>query len=184
MITVSVMVLFIGLIFLIIGGINRYWKLAIGGFLMLIGGSLCGIFGARIYNYTKNVPWLAYIIRRVFRYGFSYVPHLKDSAWVFFGEIFAIAGLVFVILWYISTFKIERNRIRQKSEDNIIDFYNECLSNGIYECRSEKEIEKAKLIAQKRKLKFNDISVLYNEAKRKAETSLYATAAPEIPSKG
>lgn len=51
------------------------------------------------------------------------------------------------------------------AEDRKIAFYNECVKNGIKECKSEKEIQKVTLIAQKHKMQYSDVSILFYEAK-------------------
>ena len=47
------------------------------------------------------------------------------------------------------------SKIQQK-----IDFYNECTKNGIHSCQSEKDRQKATLIAQRMKLPFDSIHTL------------------------
>lgn len=55
--------------------------------------------------------------------------------------------------------KIEQEKLK-------VDFYDECVKNGIKSIKKEKEIQKATLIAQKMNLEFTDIAALYAESKQ------------------
>lgn len=61
-------------------------------------------------------------------------------------------------------------------------FYAECLENKIYACQTEKEIQKAKLIADKHKLHYSDISILYSEAKALHDKAAEAKEAAALES--
>lgn len=62
----------------------------------------------------------------------------------------------------------EHNRKEKEKRRNnlLIDFYDNCIENQIHECRSEKEKQKATLIAQNNKIEFTDIVALFDEAKQ------------------
>ena len=63
-------------------------------------------------------------------------------------------------------------RAAEMEEDKKIAFYDECKKNGIEECESEKEIQKATLIAQKYKMQYSDVSILFYEAKASLEKDI------------
>ena len=52
----------------------------------------------------------------------------------------------------------------QVANDAKVDFYKECIECGMTQCKSEKEIQKIELIAQRRKLKYTNIADLFYEA--------------------
>ncbi len=60
----------------------------------------------------------------------------------------------------------KKNRELQKlDQENKLAFYNECLSNNIKYINSDKERQKAALIAQKYNIPFTDIELLFKEAR-------------------
>ena len=61
----------------------------------------------------------------------------------------------------------DQKEAQQLKQDQIqAAFYDECLNNGIVCCKTEKELQKATLIAQKHNLLFTDISILFADAKQ------------------
>lgn len=58
----------------------------------------------------------------------------------------------------------------QAERQPLIDFYQECQKCGVTTCTTEKEIQKATLLAQYRKLSFTDITALYLQAREIYET--------------
>lgn len=54
----------------------------------------------------------------------------------------------------------------RKRNDILANFYKECIENNTCSCTSEKDRQKASLIAKKYNISYTDIEVLYNEAKQ------------------
>ena len=64
--------------------------------------------------------------------------------------------------------KQNKERVKAKRQE-LIDFYNECKKNGILSCTSEKDVQKATLIARRMNLPFTDIRDLYAQAQAQLE---------------
>lgn len=82
----------------------------------------------------------------------------STAGWI----IFACA-LSFLIRVYITESNKEE-RLQKIKELSI--FYNECIENNVRSCKSEKDRQKASLIAKKYNIYYADIEALYNEAKQ------------------
>ena len=74
----------------------------------------------------------------------------------------SLAFLWGLYLWLRPT-KEDKQRMKQIEKST---FYDECVKNGIKSCKSEKEIQKATLIAQKMGLSFTNITDLFAESKQ------------------
>ena len=115
--------------------------LGMGG-LMMLGGMFIGIGG----NPAKDMP-------------------NGSPGMVALGFILAAVGVVMMVIQLGAAKKSGQARAAKMAEDRKIAFYNECVKNGIKECKSEKEIQKVTLIAQKHKMQYSDVSILFYEAK-------------------
>lgn len=133
-----------------------------GGIVVIMNMFLC-LFGAGFFGILD----VAIIIIQVTGNG-------QDSNWIFF----IIFSICFALLYYnycrlrSLSKKEKENEQKTKQEQLEVAFYDECLKNGIKSCKTEKEIQKATLIAQKLNLQFANISALYAESqqrKRKIE---------------
>lgn len=133
-----------------------------GGVVVIMNMFLC-LFGAGFFGILD----VATIIIQVTGNG-------QDSNWIFF----IIFSICFALLYYnycrlhSLSKKEKENEQKTKQEQLEVAFYDECLKNGIKSCKTEKEIQKATLIAQKLNLQFANISALYAESqqrKRKIE---------------
>ena len=87
-------------------------------------------------------------------------------------ERVGIALILLTIPIIYAVFGLRKDGTALAIDNQKIAFYNECIAVGITGCNSEKEVQRATLIAQKHNLKFADITVLYAEAKRLAETDM------------
>ena len=77
-----------------------------------------------------------------------------------------VAAAFAVLLFLIARLKSQAKANSEKMYDEKkVAFYNECVNNGIAECKSEWEREKASLLAQKFGLSFSNISDLFDDAK-------------------
>lgn len=85
------------------------------------------------------------------------------------GLVLSALGIVII---FIEAKKEVHIRAAEMEEDKKIAFYDECKKNGIEECESEKEIQKATLIAQKYKMQYSDVSILFYEAKASLEKDI------------
>lgn len=73
------------------------------------------------------------------------------------------AGVVMYVYNLICKNKIITAETQEKNKKE--EFYKECLKADLKECKNEKELQKAKLIAEKHGIKYSNISELYSEAK-------------------
>ena len=115
--------------------------LGMGG-LMMLGGMFIAIGG----NPAKDMP-------------------NGSPGMVALGFILAAVGVVMMVIEIGAEIKSSQARAAKMAEDRKIAFYSECVKNGIKECKSEKEIQKVTLIAQKHKMQYSDVSILFYEAK-------------------
>ena len=89
----------------------------------------------------------------------------SNAGMIVLGIILSAVSIVMMIIQLVNAGKSNRIRVTQLAEEKKIAFYNECVKNGIQECKSEKEIQKVVLIAQKHKMKYSDVSDLFYESK-------------------
>lgn len=75
----------------------------------------------------------------------------------------ALPPLVYVLIKHINEYRQAKARIKN---DELARFYNECVENNVRSCKSEKDRQKASLIAKKYNIYYADIEALYNEAKQ------------------
>ena len=71
---------------------------------------------------------------------------------------------------------------RRKYDKVKIIFYNECLNCGIAKCQTEKEKQKATLIAQKNGIKFKNICILFEESEALSEGDRQASVKKSLNS--
>ena len=83
------------------------------------------------------------------------------------GLLFGLIGVILVVVVIIKCSKVSNENYRRQCR---INFYNECKAAGITEFTSPKEIERAKLIAQKYNLDASDLPQLYNSCKSLVES--------------
>lgn len=101
-------------------------------------------------------------------------------------EVFlAVQPLVIPLLlysWHTISADTKRRAEEEKIDNNNkrIAFYDECQKSGVAQCKSEKEIQKVALIAQKYGLQYSDITILLNDAKESWEQHNQAIKAAEI----
>lgn len=57
-----------------------------------------------------------------------------------------------------------KKEMEKQSDQILINFYNECAKNGIHECKTEKDIQRATLIAKNQGLQFTDIKELFSKS--------------------
>lgn len=88
------------------------------------------------------------------------------------GLVLFALGIVIIFIEASAVKKEVQIRAAEMEEDKKIAFYDECKKNGIEECESEKEIQKATLIAQKYKMQYSDVSILFYEAKASLEKDI------------
>ncbi|SEA49776.1 hypothetical protein SAMN05216349_11463 [Oribacterium sp. KHPX15] len=122
--------------------------LGMGG-IMMLGGMFIGI-GA---NPAKDMP--------------NGSPEM-----VVLGFLLSAIGVVMMVLQLGAAKKSNQARADKMAEDKKIAFYNECVNNGIKECKSEKEIQKCTLIAQKHKIQYSNVSILFYEAKASVDKDI------------
>ena len=91
------------------------------------------------------------------------------SAITVLGFLAIAAAIVMIVKGVKKGKEINQANAVKAANQKLADFYKECLQNGITECVSEKEIQKATLIAQARGLQFTDIAALFSEAKAASE---------------
>lgn len=83
------------------------------------------------------------------------------------GWLLCIVGLiVLVFIVYINHSKTKISREQAQRKQKLIKFYDDCLKSGITKCVSQKEIQKATLIAERESMQFSNISDLFDEAKK------------------
>lgn len=116
------------------------------GLLMMLGGMFIGI-GA---NPAKDMPH-------------------GSPGMVMFGLIMTVIGVGLTVVQIVNFSKASRQKAVQMAEDKKIAFYKECASNGIKECKTEKEIQKITLIAQKHNMQYSDLATLFYDAKASVE---------------
>lgn len=84
-----------------------------------------------------------------------------STGWIIFAC--ALPALIYVFIKC-------RNKYRQTEaklkNEKLAHFYNECIENNTRSCTSEKDRQKASLIAKKYNISYTDIEALYNEAKQ------------------
>lgn len=112
------------------------------GALMMLGGMFIGIGG----NPARDMP-------------------NGSPGMVMIGFILAGIGIFMLVRQLGQSRKDFQNMVVKAEDDKLIGFYEECVKNGVTQCVTEREIQKATLIAQKRNLKFSDITALYIDAK-------------------
>ena len=112
------------------------------GALMILGGMFIGIGG----NPARDMP-------------------NGSPGMVMIGFILAGIGIFMLVRQLGQTKKDVQKMTVKAADDKLIGFYEECVRNGVTQCVTEREIQKATLIAQKRNLKFSDITALYIDAK-------------------
>lgn len=112
------------------------------GALMILGGMFIGIGG----NPARDMP-------------------NGSPGMVMIGFILAGIGIFMLVRQFVQSKKDFQNMVVKAEDDKLIGFYEECVKNGVTQCVTEREIQKATLIAQKRNLKFSDITALYIDAK-------------------
>lgn len=61
---------------------------------------------------------------------------------------------------------------KEAAKGQKIAFYEECVSSGVLSCTSEKDKQKASLLAQRKEIPFTDITALFNESKALAEQNI------------
>lgn len=81
-----------------------------------------------------------------------------------FKPAFIIVGIGVVIYIFNLICKNKIITVETQEKNKKEDFYKECLKSDIKQCKNEKEVQKAKLIAEKHGIKYSDISDLYSEA--------------------
>jgi len=84
----------------------------------------------------------------------------KGAGWIF---VFIILIIIFAIV--MAKEKENSNKEKINKKDSKIKFYRECVHEGISSFDTEKNMQKAGLIAQKYKLEFSSIEQLYLESK-------------------
>ena len=144
MTTIGMAIMIIGILAFVVGwnSKNNKGKLLGMGALMMLGGMFIGIGG----NPARDMP-------------------NGSPGMVALGFIMAGVGVVMLVMQIATAKKDGQARVAKMAEDRKIAFYNECVKNGIKECKSEKEIQKVTLIAQKHKMQYSDVSILFYEAK-------------------
>ncbi len=120
----------------------RSGKLIGIGAMLTLAGMLIGIGG----NPAKDMP-------------------NGSPGMVAMGFALAIFGIVLIVMQISAGKKAHNIRAAQILNNTKIEFYKDCVQHGITECVSEKEIQKATLIAQKRSIPFSDISALFYESR-------------------
>ncbi|MBQ5991053.1 MAG: hypothetical protein IJL62_00735 [Clostridia bacterium] len=138
----------------------RDGKIIGAGAAVIAGGTLIGIGG----NPSKGMPH-------------------GSTAMVILGFILAGAGIALFAVLAGKGIKNAREKKRQNIEEQKVAFIKEYEQNGILECRTEKEIQKATLLAQKYRLEFTDISALFYEAKNSRARDTENRQAAAIQSK-
>lgn len=81
------------------------------------------------------------------------------------GIVFSSAAFVLFLWVYLRFHKDDRQIEEKRYSEERAAFYDECIKNGVKSCESEKEIQKATLIAQKMGFTFTDITALFAESK-------------------
>lgn len=82
-----------------------------------------------------------------------------------FKPAFIIVGIGVVIYIFNLICKNKIITVETQEKNKKEEFYKECLKADIKECKNEKEVQKANLIAEKYGIKYSDISDLYYETK-------------------
>ena len=79
--------------------------------------------------------------------------------------VVAFFGFVLLAVFILHTCWLVWRGVQSSQKDRILAFYDECIQNQIYSLDSQKDIERAKLFAEKRKIPFTDISRIYQQGK-------------------
>lgn len=126
--------------------------------------------------------WLALFfgVMDVFFMLFASIPS-DDIGFYMFMIILCSVGFAFCLWLYVKGQKLKNQRKQHEEHQKKVAFYNECVEKGVNSCDSEKEIQKATLIAQKMGLAFTDVAVLFDETQKckKSETDAAIEATRE-----
>ena len=153
-----------------------------------IGGlMICG-FGVPLFYLVKDVPFDRKAIKVIIPYvliGFAGILYLK----AYFQEKQALYLLAWIIticalLYRYNEQKKDMERIDRDlaviaRKRALISMYDECMQNEIHDCASEKDKQRASLIARKYNLSYTDIGVLFQEAKQQYQENSKIVAEQE-----
>lgn len=109
------------------------------------------------------------------------VIYLGDQVYFF---AMVLVGVLMLANWLDSR-QNQRNeeemaREKEQQRASLLQFYSECLKNGITECTSPVEIQKAALIAQRDGIKYSNVCDLFQEAKALNDSAVATAAAQQI----
>lgn len=135
---------------------------------------LCG-FVVPIYYLVKSIPIDQKAIKVIVPYvliGFAGVLYL-NAYWNEKPALYFVAWIVTICVLFYRYNERKRDKERSDRERAVIDrknaliaMYNECIQNEIHDCASEKNRQRASLIANKHNLTYTNIGTLYQEAKQ------------------
>ena len=89
----------------------------------------------------------------------SNAPREEALVYLIIAYVMAIPPIIFFIIRH-----IQHNKIDNRNE--LARFYNECVKNNILSCKSEKDRQRATLVAKKAGLYYKDIGDLFNKARQ------------------
>ena len=121
--------------------------------LLIAKGSRGRLFALSFVGSAASMTISGYMLKESYFYISSYYEN----------SLFRILGYVFLLLFILHNFWLVLKGRHSSRKDKILAFYDECVQNKIFSLDSQKDIERAKLFAQKRKLTFTDISELYQQ---------------------
>ena len=143
-------------------------KMAVIGMIIMFFGIMC--LGVGWNANPKDVKYL--VIGVLILSGGICIGVGGSPGIVAIGLVLFALGIVIIFIEASAVKKEVQIRAAEMEEDKKIAFYDECKKNGIEECESEKEIQKATLIAQKYKMQYSDVSILFYEAKASLEKDI------------
>ena len=143
-------------------------KMAVIGMIIMFFGIMC--LGVGWNANPKDVKFL--VIGVLILSGGICIGVGGSPGIVAIGMVLYALGIVIIFIKASAVKKEVQIRAAEMEEDKKIAFYDECKKNGIEECESEKEIQKATLIAQKYKMQYSDVSILFYEAKASLEKDI------------